>query len=345
MEPFRRTDGCPSRLLRLVGGTLSLLLILVSGPVTTAWAQSSPVMDDAAKRARINALREMLNGNPCARREGAEALLAAGETAMAAGVGGARASGSSGLDMAAATPPPPPPAGSPASSEPSTKPMQNAALVDKLRQAVVLIIAGNDSGSGFFITPNLILTNQHVVAKATKGEVVVVGRGLDRPRMARITAMTRSGRANQRDFALLEVQGGTGAATLAFASNATALDNVVAAGFPGLLLANDGAFKALAAGDLTAMPELAFTKGQIMARQNAGQGVVTLAHSAAISGGNSGGPLVDSCGNVVGVNSFINVAVSQGTNAGFAQSADDAMAFLAAHGAKFRRVAATCQAN
>ncbi|MBJ7418527.1 MAG: trypsin-like peptidase domain-containing protein [Niveispirillum sp.] len=217
--------------------------------------------------------------------------------------------------------------------------------MDKLRRAVVLIIAGNDSGSGFFIAPNLILTNQHVVAKAPKGEVVVVGRGLDRPRIARITAMTRNGQANQRDFALLEVQGGTGTAVLAFANSATALDNVIAAGFPGLLLANDGAFKALAAGDLTAMPELAFTKGQIMARQNAGQGVVTLAHSAAISGGNSGGPLVDSCGNVVGVNSFISVAVSQGTNAGFAQSADDATAFLTAHGAKFHKVDATCQAN
>lgn len=301
-------------------------------------------MDDAAKRARIDALREMLNGDPCAQREAAEALLAAGGTAMA-GAGGKGSAGGSGPDLAAAVPPPPPPAGPPVSSEPSTKPMQNAALVDKLRQAVVLIIAGNDSGSGFFIAPNLILTNQHVVAKAPKGEVVVVGRGLDRPRIARITAMTRNGRANQRDFALLEVQGGTGTAMLAFASSATALDNVVAAGFPGLLLANDGAFKALAAGDLTAMPELAFTKGQIMARQNAGQGVTTLAHSAAISGGNSGGPLIDSCGNVVGVNSFINVAVSQGTNAGFAQSADDAMAFLTTHGAKFRKVGTACQAN
>lgn len=344
MEPCRHTHGCARRLFRRVGGTLLLLLILISGPVVAAWGQSPPAMDDAAKRAKIDALREMLNGDPCSQREAAEALLAAGGTAMA-GAGGKGSAGGSGPDLAAAAPPPPPPAGPPVSSEPSTKPMQNAVLVDKLRQAVVLIIAGNDSGSGFFIAPNLILTNQHVVAKATKGEVVVVGRGLDRPRMARITAMTRSGRANQRDFALLEVQGGTGAATLAFASNATALDNVVAAGFPGLLLANDGAFKALAAGDLTALPELAFTKGQIMARQNAGQGVVTLAHSAAISGGNSGGPLVDSCGNVVGVNSFINVSVNQGTNAGFAQSADDAMAFLAAHSAKFRRVAATCQAN
>ncbi len=54
------------------------------------------------------------------------------------------------------------------------------------------------------------------------------------------------------------------------------LDNVIAAGFPGLLLANDLSFTALVGGDMSAMPNLALSQGTIMARQNAGRGVLPL---------------------------------------------------------------------
>jgi S1-C subfamily serine protease len=55
----------------------------------------------------------------------------------------------------------------------------------------------------------------------------------------------------------------------------------------------------------------------------------TIAHSAAISAGNSGGPLVDTCGRVVGVNTFIRVSVDQASHAGYAIASDDILRFLA----------------
>jgi hypothetical protein len=110
------------------------------------------------------------------------------------------------------------------------------------------------------------------------------------------------------------------------------LSSVVAAGYPGLLLQNDSAFSSLLRGDATAMPELVFTQGTVMALQNKSQGLPVIAHTAPISGGNSGGPLIDSCGRVVGINSFIAIDVEQASNAGFALPSSDMMDFLGRYG-------------
>lgn len=336
------------------GGAVLCVLVLAVTAAGTAWGQPAPdaAPGGAAKQARIEALRAMLDRDICQNRAEAEALLAAGAaSAPATPPGGTPANPAAAETVPAGMPPPPSPEkAGPATEtnrpEPADTPrrLSRAALVERLKAAVVLVIAGEDSGSGFFISPTRILTNYHVIEKAKDGTVIVVGRGTETPRRARIVAMAPTSAQTQRDYAVLEIEGPGAATTLGLSGFSSELDDVVAAGYPGLLLANDQNFTALIGGDLTALPELAFSQGQVMARQNSGRGVMTLAHSAAISGGNSGGPLVDACGNVIGINSFINVSVEQASRAGFALAATDVMDFLGERRIGFTRIAQPCPA-
>ncbi len=73
----------------------------------------------------------------------------------------------------------------------------------------------------------------------------------------------------------------------------------------------DQNFQALLDGNIQSVPELAVTDGLISAVQNLPSGLVVMPHTAAISRGNSGGPLVDRCGRVVGVNTFASSTPSR----------------------------------
>ena len=107
------------------------------------------------------------------------------------------------------------------------------------------------------------------------------------------------------------------------------LQDVVAAGYPGITIGNDADFTALAQGKRDAAPDLVLTRGEINAIQINQARVPTLAHTALISQGNSGGPLVDRCGRVIGINSYL---IQQTTVTGFAIAASDLIDFLGRHG-------------
>jgi S1-C subfamily serine protease len=300
---------------------LVIAAVLAASPV---FAQAAdPVAEKEAQvqqmRQRAEALKAALAGDVCADRAGAEALLQAGLKDSAA------APTSAALPQTAKPDPAP-------SSGADGSPLARKDLVERLHKAVVLVIAERDTGSGFFITPDVVITNNHVVASAASGEVIVVGRGLDAPRKAQVIARTNTQGQNERDYAILKVEGARVDTTLPLGLDAGELSHVVAAGFPGLLLDTDMNFRALIRGDMTAMPELAMSQGAVMALQNRDRGLPVIAHSAPISGGNSGGPLVDMCGRAVGINTFINVAVKQASSAGFALAAKDLADYLKSNG-------------
>lgn len=220
-------------------------------------------------------------------------------------------------------------------------------LLDTITARTVLVLAqgGGEAGvgSGFVVGPGLIVTNQHVIAQATGagGSVFVTSDALGAPVQAEVLKSRGPLKATGQDFALLRIaRTDLPAFSLYVGDNPLTLSNVVAAGYPGDVLEFDVDFAALRAGDGAAVPAITVTDGIVNTEQQIGPATRVLMHSAALSQGNSGGPLVDMCGRVVGVNSFVRRGPMQ--NRGYALSTGDLLAFLGDTSASPGRVETTC---
>jgi S1-C subfamily serine protease len=219
-----------------------------------------------------------------------------------------------------------------------------ANLTEALEQATVLVIsARGDSGSGFFIGPNHVITNHHVLSRAAVGsEALVLSKHLKTGYVGTIVATSPPGQATQADFAVIQVDVPAGAVRpLPIASEPASLSEVIAAGYPVVATAQDRNLRRLAAGDLKAAPEVVLTKGTVSAVQNKERHTPMVLHSADISAGNSGGPLIDSCGRVVGINTLI-VTNQQATKANYALGGSWLATFLRGAKTPFDWRADTC---
>lgn len=186
------------------------------------------------------------------------------------------------------------------------------------------------------------MTNRHVIDGIDPGLIQVTNQKLGGTRHVALIAKTPSDAIGGPDLALLRVDGTTGIQPLSLTETVQPLDEVIAAGFPELLVHMDPSFFRLLNGDTKAMPQIILTDGRINAIQPTAAGIQILPHSAAVSGGNSGGPLVDVCGRVVGVNTFISADSDQAAHANYAQKADDIIAFLQQNHAMATVVAGPC---
>jgi hypothetical protein len=213
-------------------------------------------------------------------------------------------------------------------------PEAETSLLDVIEARTVLVLAANGkgrgaTGSGLLIGPGLVVTNQHVIADAMAegGQVIVTGGSLAAPQTATVLKTRGPLMETGGDYALLRISATeTPAFTLHVPQGSLKLHSVVAAGYPGDVMALDANFAALKAGDLDAVPGLTVTDGIINTEQQIGPDTHVLMHSAALSSGNSGGPLVDMCGRLIGVNTFVRAGRLQ--NRGFALTAGDLLAFL-----------------
>lgn len=196
-----------------------------------------------------------------------------------------------------------------------------AAAATRIANSVVTISSlvngvlggGESTGTGVIVTSNgEILTNAHVVEGAT--EIRVRFAGDTEP----VTAVILAADAGN-DLALLKVDAqNLVAATFAKPGSVRVGDQVVAIGYA---LALDGG-PSVTTGIVSAMRRTIFTESGALNS--------LIQTDAAISSGNSGGPLVNMRGEVVG----INTAVARGSNnsaannIGFAISVDEVLTVL-----------------
>jgi S1-C subfamily serine protease len=216
-------------------------------------------------------------------------------------------------------------------------------IEDRTAMVLVRLAAGGlSTGSGFFIAPDLFVTNHHVIAGADPARIFVASRALGRARPAELVASRGPFDAVGTDFALLRVPGADQPFYPVLQPQGTLkLTGVIAAGYPGDVLQGDADFAALAQGNGASVPDLTVTDGLVNTEQALPGRSSLIVHSAPISRGNSGGPLVDLCGRVVGVNTFVRQGPMRNLN--FALSGADLLAFLADAGAQPAVETAACQ--
>ncbi|MCM0000241.1 MAG: serine protease [Erythrobacter sp.] len=180
--------------------------------------------------------------------------------------------------------------------------------VDAASRGVVrVVIIGEEGGepvpvshgTGFAVSATRIVTNAHVVAEAVQDDTLRIGivpsEGAGGA-FARVVAVSP-----RNDLALLEIASGSlRLPPLALAGGDSGnLGEVSAVGYP----MNVDLAQGLDMSDIfRAQPPVksrGFLSGERPSRQ-----FDTILHTAPIARGNSGGPLLDPCGRVIGVNSF-----------------------------------------
>ncbi|GAN00355.1 putative protease [alpha proteobacterium U9-1i] len=156
------------------------------------------------------------------------------------------------------------------------------------------------TGSGFVVAPNLVVTNAHVVAAARQqpsfGVAIIPpeGDGMIPARIIRYSALT--------ELALLEFSSGPNLPSLTVSTlEPRAGDAILALGYP------DVDDLSRPADELVRPTPPSRSSGDIASlrdRAPTGDPIPTINHEAVISSGSSGGPLLDQCGRIIGVNTW-----------------------------------------
>jgi S1-C subfamily serine protease len=183
-------------------------------------------------------------------------------------------------------------------------------LVQRVLPATVSIdVTGNgeeDQGTGMIISKNgLVITNNHVIAAAVDGGSITVTRS----GTTKVISATLVGTNPIDDVALIRIDGASNLPTVTFGNSnrLEAGDSVVAIGNA----------LGLAAGTPTVTSGIVSALGRTVTASST-SATETLNNmiqtDAAINPGNSGGPLLDSSGDVIGMNTAVAGTLSDGEN-------------------------------
>ncbi len=177
------------------------------------------------------------------------------------------------------------------------------------------------TGTGFVVAPNYILTNGHVTEDAD--ELYVSGKTLS----LRKATLVKEVNDGVNDFSLLKIAATEKFPILPFSTNVRRTERVSAWGYPSIISQFDNKMDDILDGKFDGTPPLVYTEGVVSSFVDNGK-AVSIIHSAIIAGGNSGGPLINANGEVIGINSWRSTDVYEGSMVNAALTADSAIAFL-----------------
>lgn len=213
------------------------------------------------------------------------------------------------------------------------------------RGVVRVVIIGDNNGelfpishgTGFAVSGDTVVTNAHVVRDALRDEAMQIGivpNGGGEAVYGRIVAVLA-----RNDLALVRIIGSLRLPPLALAGGAPPdSGEVTSVGYP----MNVDRAQGLDLSDIFRSQPPVKSRGYVSGARPSRQ-FDTILHTAPIARGNSGGPLLDPCGRVVGVNSF--GADNDGGDAEFffAVSNRELVPFLRANDVEPRIIAAECR--
>lgn len=261
--------------------------------------------------------------------------------------------------------------------------MTRAQVFARMKKAVVdlLFVAIRDNqrivvdvGTGFFISPTHILTNAHVAEQADaiwkqhklEGYWVAVNRTMGL-REARILKNARIHTSQKIDAAVMEVMRYRSPVFLPFATGVEEGEWIAIGGYPGRAIKGDAANEKLAEfiekGRKPPLPEdaipgIRFDSGILSNKYTDNSSKArNLQYSLETTGGNSGSPIVNACGEIVGLHysgtrAFLDVKktksgglVAQGDTSKYnsAVASEEVTIFLNRINIKFKIAAGPCQ--
>jgi len=169
--------------------------------------------------------------------------------------------------------------------------MNAKAIIEIYKKSVIQIATPYSTGTGFYLSEyDLIVTNEHVIRD--NKEVIIDAEGLEK-QLVKICFIDE-----KYDLAFLIPPKNHKMASVPLANAELDLaegDEILAVGHPFGL-------------------KYTATKGIISNSEHDDMGVLYVQHDAALNPGNSGGPLISSKGEIIGVNTFV---VRNGNNIGF----------------------------
>lgn len=195
-----------------------------------------------------------------------------------------------------------------------------AALIEAVLPSVVYVQAESSSGSGVIISEDgWLITCAHVVqtrgedglAKTAQNVTIVTNDGV-RHTSTEVYADSSS------DIAVIKISGTFTAATIGDSSKVVPGEEVVAVGTP----LSESYFQTATKGIVSAVRNQ-FNFSQL------GRTLNVIQHDAAINSGNSGGPLFNRFGQLIGINSIKTSTAGGYENMGFAIVSNDAMRYAA----------------
>lgn len=213
----------------------------------------------------------------------------------------------------------------------------SAAARGVVRVVVIATVDGEmvdvEHGTGFAVAPGRIVTNAHVVELMERypGDTVigVVPSEGDRSFEGRLLRLDKG-----RDLALIEVSGVRLPPLTLYTGSVSEGDAVIALGYPG----NVDLATARSIDDFVTPTAPVRSQGVLSGNRRL-EGTAVLVHTANIARGNSGGPLLDGCGRVLGVNSALTrgeegdasfaFAIADGELAGFLREAEQPASTIA----------------